>query len=1854
MKLFGKCMKINKKICAVMMAFMMLLQADANATGTKMTAAQAFYTFAHKNNVQKINELKSRGYSLESTDNRGYNPLCMAIMRQDKAAYRTLVSEGANRSPDCIKRIPEDTYRRFFGVRANQTALAKTPSDNVVSKIKDVPTWAVAGAVTAGAVATAYALRGATKSGGGSSPSPSPSPSPTTCANGTYNAKTQKCICNEGYQNFGDDTACYEPVANCETQTKSICNACVTGYMLSNNKCYAKIANCVTQSEDKCTQCEAGYGLHGGDGSACYRDIENCAVQELNTCTQCVANYDTYGDPSKMQCYKKIDHCLNQVQTACMQCEAGYDTYGDITASRCYPSNPCTAYANTVPTIVDGEIECICNTNKGYTGEKENCTLAEDGEYEEGDGNREKWDNVNELYCNSHGKYLGNGICQCYTNHGYTGKNSNCTVEECCTSCVEPTYIQDSVNGLCYINLYCSDHKKQVGNKCECEKGYIAYNGGCYVDLKCGETSIHTQQQGDNCVCKPNYDENCEQCLEGFVMDANGNCKEIERECPEYWTGAECNICPVEFLLSEDGTQCGPECAVNRAPRSENDSHCTRCAEGYDKDRNGLCVVTECSQGREGYIKDEEGNCVCDTANGYAMSRLGICELKGEPLIGVTDRNINNSSFEMTYNGAEDGIFRDVYGMKPVEGQDEEGNEVYYDNVYNALSSPKDSPADADSKTAKITIYNMNTGANTVYGIYQPNAIYNAAVINKTTTDATATGEIVVEDTHTLSYIYGLYNTGEAGGEVSKDIYNAFAYGAGQGSAATPTINQATGSITATKDDESKGKIVGIHGVSNIFNAYANTTDGTAADVEAKGSIILTNKGEGDVIGIEGTNSSAQINNALTYMNSAVSKAISKGEIKLSGTDNVYGISAKGSVTNSETQFSKSYNMKEEFRSTGTIDVTTEKTTGKAYGIYLTGENIAADVYNALGYKSTGVITANNNAAGSAYGIWNGIATYVAEDGQRYYNNTYNAFRSSAKYGDDNAAASGTINVNIDGEGTGTQNSTGLYAAGDAFNAYANSGADTKLEVIGNININDKSTNSEATLKGLEGGGATVANAYATGQNLNTATTVLGNINVTASNRKNGGSASGIYSTDAVKQDAKIVNAGLNNDKSSVEGNIVVQSTGSRPLTNMYGIYATNYTVGKDDPETAQPKDIYNAYYNNPDGVSEGKVTGTIKVYASDASLGSTAEYYGIFTNGGRAYNVYTTNRAADVKGTIEVDVNGSNNVTTAAGMRGVNGAYLYNTGNGDNSMISVTTVRGNSNAYGMMGENSYITNNAVVNVESKRANAYGLYVHNGTILNGSAGILNVKGATESYGIYAVSDNALETLVQNAGTINLTGSGKNVGIFASGANAKVQNTGRININGTEYSDVCTDGPCENNVGIVLTNGATLVNGGSITGAGNINLSAFGGTVSITEGGNFTADGSISGDLNVEKDTVMNNFDKEVVLANALDAEDVSQTNVNIDSYLYSTGIKPNSAGLYDIVLDMKDLSEVASDTSETAYLEQNFSAEKNSELFNTLKAAPTASAAELVEAKAMGTSFIPNIPEEELKVKRSLNRTMTDELFKEGGDVRKFIGADTMKVGRSDSGTLTGYDINSQSTYALYDKKMNNHYRLGLGMSFTHTNTDYNDDSRRKNFNVQAYVPLTYKLGNRLTAVSMAELGYSDGDYTRKSNSKSYKADTSAVTYGLLNELRYKANLGSVNVTPFVGLNALGWYQDSISEGKEAEALHLSATNVFSLESALGIYVDKDIEFNEDNRLNIALGAGYYHEFADPYKGFDAHHTDSIGKYKLKHKIHSDDRGLISAKLKYDYKAFSIYAELLQYLEEEHPTEFDGGIQYRF
>lgn len=1795
--------KINNKLFFTLMALIGVAVLPARAASGKITVARAFYELAHKNDTQKIENLIARGYSLESWDEKGYTAVCLSVVRNDKPAYNALIKAGADKNPACLKQIPDTAYRRFFGLSERQTPVPAYSSDK--------PYLIGTGMLVAGAAAAAYIFRGDTgsSSDGGDTPTPEPTPGTDCPDNSTYTEG--ECVCNSGYGHYGDESQCYATISHCSNQSKDVCSACSGTYILYNNACYAVIAHCASQTGETCNQCETGYGIHGGDGSRCYADIDNCAEQALTVCNACNSGYGTYGDDT--QCNKTIANCLNQSLDVCKQCNPGYDTYGN--PYKCYEKNPCADYPNSK--LNTSEV-CVCDEGRGYTGDPYNggCSQTSGGEYNEGDDKEELWNNYNELYCNSHGKYdVDTQTCACY--QGYKNGGD-------CSECAD-TYIK--LNGVCYRDLECSStipNSEQSANSCVCSEGYVEYYESgklqCIEAISCGENE---QQVGAECVCKPNFDEACESCAEGYEPDGFGNCTKDE-SCDEYWTGSDCSTCPENYQITED----------------DSGKHCTTCADGYEFSRtDNACIVTDCSSGVDGYIKDEEtGICGCDTANGWRMSKLGKCEKPEEDLIGQSDSNINNAVITIE----NDGILRDVYGMKPVI-KDDEGNETYYDSVYNSLTA-------AGEKMGSINITNSNTGGNFVYGIYSQSDIYNAAVINSEKCESCpnnyATGNIMITDKNTSSDIYGIINSSE------NNIYNGFSYAASE--IEDGTMNVATGNITITKDEKSSGSITGISGGKNIYNAYANTTGGINANTKAVGVIDITHNGTGDIVGIRGTNSSGKISNSLAYLDSAISKSVSEGTIKLSGSDNVYGIYGIGAVSNSETQFDRNFNILKDFSSYGVIDVTTDTGDGAAYGIYSEGDSsLKTSIYNAIGYRSTGDITVRNTAGGSAVGIYSKTATYRGEDGEQYYNNTYNAFRSSAVYGttDENSSVTtGNIEMIVSGYSSQSQQIIGIFAAGNVYNSYANSGSDVKLETVGNITINDSSSTNN-NIKGIESNGATIANAYSMAPesdiNNNTDTKVTGNININITGMKSQALAAGIYSDSVNEVGTKIYNAGLENNTNTVSGTITVKAEQTSLPKNMYGIYASSYKIGE-TIDNAQPKTVYNAYYSNSEDVSAGTVLGTINVQGNIESSLSETGYYGIYILNGKAYNAYSTNANANVTGVINVEVSGRGEKSVAAGLYGEN-AELDNSG--ANSSINVTT-NGTISAYGMKGEESYLTNNALINVTSKSSGkAYGMYVDKGSAINN--GTINVTGNGENYGIYAISDNTEsgKAVVYNNGTINLSGSGKNTGIYATGSTATVHNSGTVTING----ESCSGSGCNNNSAIVLENNAVFENDGTVVGTESLNLNDWGGNVVLNKSGKFIAENSISGDLQVSADIVNDTFENTSVVENALSAADINNLNVSSKSYLYKAKIAESDTGRYNVLMDIKDFNEVT-DEDMAQYLSQNYANQKNQNLFNALKSASDAGEYSQVEAQLSGNTVLPNIVQENLKVQRSLDSTIMSDLFKSGGEVRRMVGADSLYIGRDDAGTLSGYDLTSESMYALYDKKIDNAYRLGLGMSFTHVDTDYNNDSSRKSFMVQGYVPFTYTNGSGLTAVSMARLGFSDGDYKRHGyDNHTYEGDTTEITYGLLNELRYTMDIEGIRLTPFAGLNATGWYQDSIKEGTDDFALQLASSHIFSLEGALGVYLDKDIEFSADNKLNIALGAGYYHEFADPYRGIDARINDTIGAYRLRSsELDSRDRGVISAKINYDYRDFSLYGELMQYLEKEYPVKVDVGLKYKF
>ena len=148
-------MKINKNFFILgVLLYACCFASAAWAAGGTISVARAFYELARQNNSQKIEILLEKGYSIESVDERGYNAICLSVIRQDRPAYNVLASYGAKTTPECLKQIPNSSYRRFFGITAQQTAVKEYSSDK--------PYLLGTAALAAGAIAAAYVFRGDT------------------------------------------------------------------------------------------------------------------------------------------------------------------------------------------------------------------------------------------------------------------------------------------------------------------------------------------------------------------------------------------------------------------------------------------------------------------------------------------------------------------------------------------------------------------------------------------------------------------------------------------------------------------------------------------------------------------------------------------------------------------------------------------------------------------------------------------------------------------------------------------------------------------------------------------------------------------------------------------------------------------------------------------------------------------------------------------------------------------------------------------------------------------------------------------------------------------------------------------------------------------------------------------------------------------------------------------------------------------------------------------------------------------------------------------------------------------------------------------------------------------------------------------------------------------------------------------------------------------------------------------------------------------------------------------------------------------------------------------------------------
>ena len=1284
------------------------------------------------------------------------------------------------------------------------------------------------------------------------------------------------------------------------------------------------------------------------------------------------------------------------------------------------------------------------------------------------------------------------------------------------------------------------------------------------------------------------------------------------------------------------------------------------------------------------------------TSNGISENNFGI--KAGASAVNATITN--NNDIKLTGSSSYSSTQQKGYGISIVDGTAENKGSITFDGMYGwgmytTTGTVKNSTGSIIMNAGGTGLYGNGSGAQMInsqkiainvpdnddkaetYGIY---ADGGASASN------TANAEIYIKSSsvtaNMLAKAFGIYvnqgsgtNQGTIKIEGSNTVGMAYA-----GSTDTDAIiNLESGLINLTGNNHIGMTAAG--GVATnrgTINVGVKTDDGTitaspySVGMQTTGGIVLNqgtvNVNSANSVGLQSDDANGVItNNGTIYIDDTALNSyafLSKAGSAVNGTT--------GIVINNQSNTDYMRAEGGEIRNNGTLTINNSVSNVNAMHVAEGGSALnygdeQSGVYGTINVGTSSSATGTNNVGMLVDGDEAGSATNEGvinvyskdsygmkvdnENGSLINNGTINimagATGSVAMYGEKgtisngkkgviNMGVSGTVmkaaDATISNEGTITlantastamritNNGTAQNAASgtinvNSSNSYAlaaDDGATATLNNAGTININNGATGSYA----MYGKNATLTNETSGTINvLQSGTTAMftqvgkltnkGKINLAAAD------AIGLYVTEgqAVNDSGATIDVNSNGKAMNVVGTGSITNSGTINLNaaNAYGLYAQNGGTATN--------------------------SGTIK-------LNSSGTAYGMYGSGG-------------AKLTNNSSINGK-----AENAYGMYGSNMTNAGT-----ISITGT-GTGASYGMRSTGGTVSNTGQIEVTASQA--YGISLTgSGTATNSGTITVTGTGSDTSYGMYGSGGAKLI----NNDTINVNStSGTAVGMYATGSGSSITNTGNIVLNGvsitTDYSGIsssddpdtdatnCTSAGCGNF--IKVENGATFRNNGQVSSASAINFNVMSaantGTIMLARGGSFEAP-EISGEITAAADIVTEGNETTYVNENSFVGQD-SGIKLNSGSYLFDAYLVTNEAGNQDVVMTMKNFADVVDNGSVANFLSSNYTLGTNMDMYSILKAAGDATSFTTAVAEQMGLNLIPSFAKQNMDIVKAVNRHMSQTLFanQSSNDVRAMF--DFVYDYREQDGVnmLSGYEDNAATAYALFDRKYNNNFRYGLGVSFTRYESDYDNGSSRDEVVAQVLAPLIYTTEG-LKAVSMPRLGIGWGEYKRRIGSDESKADVKNYYYGITNEVRKEIDLGTVTLEPTAEFNILGLYQDST---KEKNGLEVKSANNLSVEGGIGLYARKSFSIMEENDLTLRAGGSWYHEFNNPYQAARARIAGMLGSYQMDTYDVERDRGILSVRMDYKHDRFDFYFEANKFLEEDDGYALSAGLGYKF
>ena len=163
----------------------------------------------------------------------------------------------------------------------------------------------------------------------------------------------------------------------------------------------------------------------------------------------------------------------------------------------------------------------------------------------------------------------------------------------------KPCAVKDAEGKICSGNGKCKGAGTRKGNgKCSCERGYSGEVCG-----ECASGYYNSYSDAEKLLCSPCHKscqshctgsgpKSCAACSSGYTMDVEHGCQDLD-EC---LVSKPCS--GNKFCVNTEGSfrcmRCDKACD---GCDGDGPDSCAKCAEGYEKNKDGLCV-SEAAQGR--------------------------------------------------------------------------------------------------------------------------------------------------------------------------------------------------------------------------------------------------------------------------------------------------------------------------------------------------------------------------------------------------------------------------------------------------------------------------------------------------------------------------------------------------------------------------------------------------------------------------------------------------------------------------------------------------------------------------------------------------------------------------------------------------------------------------------------------------------------------------------------------------------------------------------------------------------------------------------------------------------------------------------------------------------------------------------------------------------------------------------------------------------------------------------------------------------------------------------------------------------------------------------------------------------